>query len=101
MKYHKRSTKKEIYSSKQFWNFDKPFLTNKGCMNNDFISVGNGDAFIDKEGKLVEMFDAHYINKVEKTSGVQQEIYVIDASNTQEIIGGIIRKYETPKYTKN
>ena len=47
------------------------------------------------------MFDAHYINTVEKTSGGQQEIYVIDASNTQEIIVGIIRKYETPKYTKN
>ena len=70
-------------------------------MNNDFISIGNEDAFTDKEGEWVEMFDAHYINTVEKTSGVQQEIYVIDASNTQEIIGGIIRKYETPKYTKN
>ena len=51
MKYDKRSTKKGTYSSEQFWNFDKPFLTNKGCMSNDFISIGNEDAFVDKEGE--------------------------------------------------
>ena len=53
-------------------------------MSHDFISIGNEDAFVDKEGEWVEMLDAHYINTVEKTSsGVQQEIYVFDASNTQ------------------
>ena len=30
IKYLKRSIKKGIFSSKQFWNFVKPFLTNKG-----------------------------------------------------------------------
>ena len=47
---------KGIFSSKQFWNFVKPFLTNKGYMSNDFISIRNGDAFIDKESELVEKF---------------------------------------------
>ena len=36
-----------ISSNKKFWNFVKPFLTNKGCMRNDFISIRNGDAFKD------------------------------------------------------
>ena len=49
IKYIKRTTEKRITSSKQFWNFVKPFLTNKGCMSNDFISIRNGDVFIDKE----------------------------------------------------
>ena len=40
------------------------------------------------------MFNTHYINIVEKTSGVPPENYVIDTNNTQEIIEGIIRKYE-------
>ena len=31
IKYLKRSTEKRISSSKQFWNFVQPFLTNKGC----------------------------------------------------------------------
>ena len=71
-------------SSKQFWNFVKPFLTNKGCMSNDFIR--NGDVLIDKESKSVEMFNSHYINLVEKTFGVPPENYVLDGI----IIEGII-----------
>ena len=39
IKYLKRSTEKGISSSKQFWNFVEPFITNKGW---------NVDAFIDK-----------------------------------------------------
>ena len=49
MKYLKRSTGKKISSNKQFWNFVKPFLANKGCMSNDFISIRDGDAFIVKK----------------------------------------------------
>ena len=94
IKYLKRGTEKGISSSKQFWNFVKPFLTNKSCMTNDFISIRNGDVFIDKENKLVEIFNSHYINIVEKTPGGPPENYVIDANNTREIIEGIIRKYE-------
>ena len=94
IKYLKRSTEKGISSSKQFWNFVKPFLTNKGCMTNDFISIRDGDAFMDKESKLVEMFNSHYINKVEETSGVLPESYVINTNNTGEIIEGIVRKYK-------
>ena len=63
-------------------------------MSNDFISMKNGDAFIDKESKLVEMFNSHYTNIVAKTSGVPPENYVIDTNNTREIIEGIIKKYK-------
>ena len=63
-------------------------------MSNNFISTGNGDAFIDKETNFVEIFNIYYINIVEKTSGVPREKNVIDTNNTQEIIEGIIRKYE-------
>ena len=40
------------------------------------------------------MFNTHYINILEETSGVQPKNYVIDANNAQEIIEAIIRKYE-------
>ena len=50
-------------------------------MSNDFISIRNGDVFIDKESKLVEMFNSHHINIVEKTSSVSLENYVIDTNN--------------------
>ena len=38
------------------------------------------------------MFNTHYINTVEKTSGVLIDNYVPDTNNTPEIIEGIIRK---------
>ena len=40
------------------------------------------------------MFNSHYINIVEKTSGVSPENSVIDTNNTRETIERIIRKYE-------
>ena len=40
------------------------------------------------------MFNSHYINIVEKTLGVPPENYFIDTNNTQEVIEGIISKYE-------
>ena len=40
------------------------------------------------------MFNTHYINIVEKTSGVPPENNVIDTNNTLEIIDGVIRKYK-------
>ena len=63
-------------------------------MDNDFISIRNGDGFICKGSDLVEMSNSHYINIVEKTSGVTSENYVLDTNNTQEIIERIIRKYD-------
>ena len=63
-------------------------------MSNDFISIRNGDTFIDKESELVKKFKTHYINIVEKTLGVPSENYVIDTNNTQEILDGTLRKCE-------
>ena len=46
------------------------------------------------QNKISQKKCTHYIKIVEKTSVVPPENYVIDTSNTQEIIEGIIRKYE-------
>ena len=42
-------------------------------MSNDLTSISDGDAFLDRESKLVEMFNSHYINIVEKTLDVPPE----------------------------
>ena len=67
-------------------------LTNKGT-GNDFISIRNGDAFIDIESELVEMFNTHYLH-CRKNIGCSTRKYVVDTNNTQETIEGIIRKYK-------
>ena len=86
IKYLKRNTEKGTSPSKQFWNFVESFLANKGCMINDFIFIMNGDALIDKESVLVEMFNAHYINIVEKKLVFHQETILTVTNDTQEII---------------
>ena len=47
------------------------------------LYIRNGDAFIDKESNIVEMFNSHCINIAQKMSGVPPEKYVIDTNNTQ------------------
>ena len=37
--FFKEATKDGIMSNKKFWSTVKPFLTNKGDISNDFISV--------------------------------------------------------------
>ena len=56
-------------TSKIFWRTVKPFLTNNGCISNDFIGIENEGNLICNEQEFVELFNEHYINIVEKSSG--------------------------------
>ena len=56
-------------TSKKFWHTVKPFLTNNDCTSNDFIGIENEGNLICNEQKLVQQFNEHYINIVEKYSG--------------------------------
>ena len=44
-------------SSKKFWSTVKPFLFNKGCTLNDFISVKKVGGLISNDKELVELFN--------------------------------------------
>ena len=71
--YFKKCTGNGVSTNKKFWNLIKPFLTNKGTFANDLITIKKGDSFIKDENEVVNMFNEHYINIVEKTSGSPQE----------------------------
>ena len=67
--FFKGATKDGIMTSKKFWHTVKPVLKNYGCISNDFRGIENeGNLICNKHG-LVELFNEHYINKVEKSSG--------------------------------
>ena len=67
--YLKETTQKGIVTNSSFWNFIKPFLTNKSShTQNNIILVENRNA-ITKESELVNIFNDHYVNIVEKSSG--------------------------------
>ena len=60
---------KSFVSNKSFWNTVKPFLTNKGFMTEDKIVIKNDDKIITEAEEISELFNNHYVNVVEKTTG--------------------------------
>ena len=60
-------------TNEEFWNFIKPFLTNKVFSKNNDITLKNKKEIIIDEKKLADLFNSHYINIVEISSGIKPE----------------------------
>ena len=58
----------ELRQTKNFGVLLNLFLTNNGCISNDFIGIENEDNLICNGQELVELFKEH-LNIVEKSSG--------------------------------
>ena len=65
------TTKTGIIKNKNFWTFIKPFLTNKGFLENKAITLIEGNKIITSEIELAEAFNEHYVNIVLKSSGIK------------------------------
>ena len=63
-------TSKSFVSNNAFWNTLKPFLTNKGFLTNENITVKHKDKIVTDNSKLAHLFNNYYINIVENTSGL-------------------------------
>ena len=70
---HARFTEKGMTTNEEFWNFIKPFLTNKVFSKNNDITLKNKKEIIIDEKKLADLFNSHYINIVEISSGIKPE----------------------------
>ena len=67
--YFKKATEHGIMTNKQFWKVMKPMLTKKGIISSDVIILEENGKQISDEAELVEIFNDHYVNIVEKTLG--------------------------------
>ena len=67
--FFKEATKDGIMTSKKIWFTVKPSLTNNGSISNNFIGIENEGNLISNEQEHVELFNEHYTNIVEKSSG--------------------------------
>ena len=67
-------SKKGFVSSKDFWNTVKPFLNNKGLLINENIVIKEDNEILTDNKVLAKTFNDHYINVVEKTSGITPDI---------------------------
>ena len=112
-KYFLENANEGSVSSKLFWNTVKPFISNKGTLSNDSIiiesaeditiKVKNGDLIsikakdeIRDEQVLVEMFNNHYINIVEKSSGNAPKSIgdPLDPQQDSDTVQKIIQHYQ-------
>ena len=70
--YLNKSAADGIVTNKSFWKFIKPFLKNKSChAQNDIMLIQNDEIITTEERDLVETFNKHYTNIVEKSSGIK------------------------------
>ena len=68
--YFCNATAKGAMTNKEFWKVMKPALTNKGIVGSDAIILEENGEIVSDESKLVEIFNNHYINIVESTTGI-------------------------------
>ena len=61
-------SEKGIQTNKSFWNFIKPFMTKKGMIASNNITLTEGENVITDEYKISQTFNKH-INIVEKSCG--------------------------------
>ena len=89
-------TKTGIITNKNVWTFIKPFLTNKGFLENKDITLIEGNKVITSERQLAKTLNEHYINIVEKSSGIKpKDISQCDKNqNIHETIREIVKSYE-------
>ena len=67
--YFKNIFNDSVVSNKIIWSMMKPFLTNKGHINGEEIILKCDNETVTESSVLAEMFNSHYRNIVEKTSG--------------------------------
>ena len=64
--YFSKVTFVSVNTNKEFWKITNPFLTNKGFLSGNEITIIENDEVITEEKILAEKFNNHYTNIVEQ-----------------------------------
>ena len=94
--YFSNITSKGIVTNRKFWKTMKPFLTNKGCLDNCDIMLRGDNKMITDDKHLAKLFNEHYINIVERSSGLKPEKIVCHNEDFDKriVLHNSIKKYE-------
>ena len=90
--YFKKPTADGVMSNKKFWNTVKPFLTSKGFLHNNNISIDINGYIVKDAQKLTKEFNSYYVSIAKITSGkppmkLQNNLdYINDSLITKPII---------------
>ena len=67
--FFKEAAKHGTIISRKYINTVQPFLSNKSCVFNDFITIDQDEDQISTEQELVKLFNEHYTNIRRNSSG--------------------------------
>ena len=89
-------SEKGIETNKSFWNFVKPFLTNKRIVASNDITLIEGKNVITDEYEISQTFNKYYINIVEKGCGNKPNKIgtLLGSLNDSDVIDKIIKSYQ-------
>ena len=84
-----------MISNRTFWKTVKHFLTNKGCITCDCISIEKDGDIVRDEKVLVEFFNENHINIVEISSGNKPSSFgnCEDSAQDDVTLDKIVSKY--------
>ena len=82
-------------TNRKFWATIRPFLTNKGMIASNEISLKQRDDLTYNEGKVAECLNNAYINVVENTTG-KKPLSVLEKDNVtfSTAINTILEEYK-------
>ena len=94
--YFSNITSKGIVTNKEFWKMIGTFLTNKGCIENSDIMLINDDEMVTDDKTLAKTFNEHFINTVERSSGLKPEKMDFEnlLNTRRNILHSIIDRYK-------
>ena len=91
-----KATENEIMGSKMFWRTAKPFLSSKGLIHNNDITIEIDDKIIEDKSELAKAFKSHYI-KIVKSTAVKHPTKLgtlASSINEKEVITTITDKFK-------
>ena len=93
--YFRNITQFGIMENIIFWKTMKPFITTKSGMSDNNIMIIDNGRLITDDKELSTMLNNHYINIVEKSSGVKPiSIDLNNIKNKQGVIKNIIKSFK-------
>ena len=91
--YFSNITSKGIVTNREFWKKMKTFLTNKRCLDDCEVMLRDDNKIITDDKRLTKLFNEHYINIVERSSGLKPACRKEDFDK-RTVLHNIIKKYE-------
>ena len=95
--YFEKATENGIMGSEKFWITVKLFLSSKGFIHNNDITIEINNKIIEDKSELAKTFNSHYINIVKSTTGTHPTklgTFLASRISEKDVVATIIDKFK-------